>query len=572
MTTVTARPRVLLDAAEVGTDHTSRWRGDADDLAEAIAAFRRGAIDVAARIADLDVSLHLLADRTRRLDDELRAVGEAFLTIDAPMDAVVRMSELQLDHLVGGSWSRLDVSGELAAIQATLADRHLDARERAEAVHALLAGLPRERWLGLAEAAPVLIGNTDGVPVELRYVANRISMTSALATAEREAAWQRAAGGSVDGRLAGRIRELRRLLHTPYEHRFPKTGHPQARARQVLLFDPAGDGRAAEVFGDLATATSVATIVPGITNRLDNFGNTSTQAGNLYDQMSLVGHGSGQGDVATIAWLGYDTPELLDAPSRIRADEWAPVLADFQAALPVSLGVGDARTTVVAHSYGSLLTGVAIREEGLRADAFAVIGSPGMNVLHASQLGLPDDIPLYAGRADWDPVSLTEGHGTDPAKPYFGAIPFVTDGASGHSSYTDRTTESLVNLAYIALGHDHKVARDGWDLQDLPSAPLKAGLILAFPVVGGVLAGYEAVDAIVIETRDAIATVREVALDARDLAAGAASLAGEVWDETWERAGDLAGDAAQVADDAWDGAVEGVADLGSDLWRRTPWG
>ena len=44
-----------------------------------------------------------------------------------------------------------------------------------------------------------------------------------------------------------------------------------AQGRRFLFFDPAGDGLAAEVFGDLGTATRIAVLVPGVGTDLQNF-------------------------------------------------------------------------------------------------------------------------------------------------------------------------------------------------------------------------------------------------------------------------------------------------------------
>src|SRR4029079_7990870 len=78
--------------------------------------------------------------------------------------------------------------------------------------------------------------------------------------------------------------------------------------RHFLLFDPEGDGRAAEVFGDLTTARHVAVVVPGMNNDLDNF--TGGDAEKVQHQASQFD----PDQVATIQWLGYDTPEGAPRP------------------------------------------------------------------------------------------------------------------------------------------------------------------------------------------------------------------------------------------------------------------
>src|SRR5438270_5925012 len=77
---------------------------------------------------------------------------------------------------------------------------------------------------------------------------------------------------------------------------------------QFLFFDPRGDGRVAEVVGDLQHADRVSVIVPGMDNDLDNFEKLASDARRLQDQ--ATGQPGGH-NVAAIAWLGYDTPDAL---------------------------------------------------------------------------------------------------------------------------------------------------------------------------------------------------------------------------------------------------------------------
>ena len=88
--------------------------------------------------------------------------------------------------------------------------------------------------------------------------------------------------------------------------------------RHFLLFDPAGDGRAAEVFGDLTTARHVAVVVPGMNNDLNNF--TGGDAEKVQHQASQFD----PDQVATIQWLGYDTPEGATALAARRRGARAP--------------------------------------------------------------------------------------------------------------------------------------------------------------------------------------------------------------------------------------------------------
>ncbi|MDP9241353.1 MAG: alpha/beta hydrolase family protein, partial [Actinomycetota bacterium] len=261
---------------------------------------------------------------------------------------------------------------------------------------------------------------TDGVPPPMRYAANRLLLTRALDAARQ------AGDGAVAGRIAGWL----------------------TAGRQFLLVDLAG-GRVAEVFGHLATATHVAVVVPGACNDLSTFDALAADAGNLQAQADILTPGS----VATIAWLGYRTPGLLDAPFDDKALAATRRLPDLVAGLVLQAGV---TTTVVAHSYGSMVAGRALRD-GLRVDAVVALGSPGMTTSTAAGLHAAPGTRIYAARAPGDYVSLSENFGRDPSDPRFGATRFAThspgeDGPVGHTGYFAGDSECTRNLARIVTG------------------------------------------------------------------------------------------------------------------------
>ena len=280
----------------------------------------------------------------------------------------------------------------------------------------------------LAAQHPELVGNLDGAPIGLRYTANAEAI-------DREIARLRAEGvPDSDARLA-------RLLDFD---------DPD---RHFLLFDPAGDGRVAEVFGDLTSARHVAVVVPGMNNDLNNF--TGGDAERVQHQASQFD----PDQVATIQWLGYDTPEGASALSASDAEPGAEDLPQFIA------GVRAARPerlhwTVIGHSYGSLVTGMALSEQGLEVDETVLIGSPGVGVGSADELG---DGNVWVGLARFDPVGYSEWHGRNPHDKGFGATRFHTGDISGHSSYFNEGSESLRNIGLIAAGYlDEVNVNDGF--------------------------------------------------------------------------------------------------------------
>ncbi|MGH3924103.1 MAG: alpha/beta hydrolase, partial [Pseudonocardiaceae bacterium] len=315
---------------------------------------------------------------------------------------------------------------------------------RALAVRRWAQGLDAADWEALLRTAPELVGPVGGMPLERRYQANRWLIQRALEATSAEVA-RLAAGIDSDRANALRQREqtLRGFLADP--------------TRQFLLFDNTGDGRVAEVLGDLANANNVAFVIPGITNTLDNFDkHAAADSRALRDEISRRAPPS---RTAVIAWLGYDTPGVPDAILKVKAEVGGKALHDFVDGLLLEEPVV---TTVVGHSYGSLVAGKAL-QGGLEVDTVAVIGSPGMGVDAVEELGLAEGTSFFAAGAPMDVVAWSQWHGADPRDPRFGGIPFETGGAGngayplGHSRYYEQGSESLRNLALIVTDQRHIV-------------------------------------------------------------------------------------------------------------------
>ena len=102
--------------------------------------------------------------------------------------------------------------------------------------------------------------------------------------------------------------------------------------------------------------------------------------------------------------------------------------------------------TIVGHSYGSVVLGRALRDRGLQIDDVVAVGSPGMGVNDADDLGDGFD-RIWAGRAHGDPVPSLPGHGEDPHDVGFGSTRFHTGDISGHSSYFQEGSLSLTTWA-----------------------------------------------------------------------------------------------------------------------------
>ncbi|WKV71363.1 alpha/beta hydrolase family protein [Streptomyces sp. PCS3-D2] len=289
-------------------------------------------------------------------------------------------------------------------------------------------------------AAPVSgAARPADVPAPVPATSGSVPVASAQALSERYAATradlgaaERAATAHGDGKRAAALREFR------------------APGRQVLTFDGRDGGRVVEVFGDLSTADTIAVMVPGAGISVDNYwrlrsGSTSLQRAS--------------GDrTAVVAWLGYQTPTTVSLASVTsgRAEEAASGLTSFLRGLGASKPA--ARTTLVCHSYGSVVCARAA--SGAQVADIVLYGSPGTGFDDAA--GLHTGAAVWAGRGSTDWIRnvphykvglgpLAVGFGTDPIAPEFGARIFDA-GDSGHSDYLKPRSPSLRNIARIVTG------------------------------------------------------------------------------------------------------------------------
>jgi hypothetical protein len=225
-------------------------------------------------------------------------------------------------------------------------------------------------------------------------------------------------------------------------------------AHQVLFFDPRGQGLAGVVFGDLASASRVAILVPGSDTTLTTFFSRGTAspgggAAALAAQARQLQPGA---HLAVIAWLGYSAPATLSTAVLTSGD--AADGAKALRPLVIALARHGDQVALLCHSYGSVVCGLAA--PGLPVTDIAVFGSPGMDASSAASLDAKARVWAGRGSSDWirdvPHVRLFGlGFGTDPMSPGFGARIFAA-GPGGHSDYLRAGSVSLRNLAEIALG------------------------------------------------------------------------------------------------------------------------
>jgi hypothetical protein len=233
------------------------------------------------------------------------------------------------------------------------------------------------------------------------------------------------------------------------------------RTQHVLFFNPAGQGVAAMVIGNLVTAQRVAILVPGSDTTLATFfSRGAASPGGGAEALAAEARRLDPGNqLAIIAWLGYPAPAMLSPAVMTSGDagQGAQALRPLVTALARH---GD-QVALLCHSYGSVVCGLAAPH--LPVTDIAVFGSPGMDA--SSVASLDTTARVWAGRESGDSIRFVPhirllglGFGADPMSPGFGARIFAT-GGGGHSGYLDPGSVSLRNLTYIALGDAATVTR-----------------------------------------------------------------------------------------------------------------
>ncbi|WP_022889408.1 alpha/beta hydrolase [Agromyces italicus] len=286
-------------------------------------------------------------------------------------------------------------------------------------------------WDDLSEAQrdalrrthPEFIGNLEGIPYLDRFVANRAVYDATVKAGPY--------GEPLDSQLESLKRELNSfdgqlLMFHPLEE-------PQATAAVmygVRISDDDGNP-----IDPLEGITNVNVLVGGMFSSLGDLKAWGKSARDLDEFADAYGNGVRS---ATIAWYGYDSPNLATEHTMGSATEGSATLT--QSLLGLDTAVSAAVTTsVIGHSYGSTTAFLAVggAEGDLGVDRLVAVGSAGVpDGYHAGWTGDDpmdySDIEVFASRAPGDIVARygehsSFGHGTDP-ETLPGAISFESDG------------------------------------------------------------------------------------------------------------------------------------------------
>ncbi|TGD86273.1 alpha/beta hydrolase [Mycolicibacterium sp. CH28] len=431
--------------------------GGSDSAARAMLEVRAGELTRALRSALAGLST-VDADAARAIDG---AFGEA-----RPAPAAVRPAGVAGDPVA--NWPRMSQDSIAAQVAAMS---------------------PAERQL-LIDQAPHAVGNTDGVPWEMRVAANRINIATAIlderrtldapeegklraavpptlnpADAERLWAALHADPAMRAVAIAAHDRDARRRIDY-YGTLLADVPDPVDRdhrvSRQILAFDP-GRESFIELSGDLGRARAIGVLVPGLNTTFEGSADDVATA-----RRFVAGSG---GDVAMISYLGgrFPTGSLLagiaDAADARYALEMAPRLVAFSE--DVERRAGSTPVTYIGHSYGGSIVGTAERF-GLTADRVIYVEAAGAGVgVHN-----PGDwhnrnpaVLRFSMTAPGDPISLVQGipfgsHGTDPDR-----VPGVVRLASGrrltgvpmagpstHSDVLNEPSDAWHNILAVITG------------------------------------------------------------------------------------------------------------------------
>ncbi len=332
------------------------------------------------------------------------------------------------------------------------------------------AGLDTSARFDLMAAAPQLVGNLDGIDLSVRDMANRrfLSQQIAALEAQLDSGVGRGVAVAVDGTLH-MLEEIAKALRTD-------AGEPP---RTLVTLDTQWPGRAAIAVGDVTTADYVSFLIPGMFFTIDGqVGDWADTATVVYEEQNrwldrLEGKtDQGRSTVATVAWIGYQTPHLLNIGSLSLAEEGAIFLANALEGLQ-SIREGDQpHVAVLAHSYGSTAAMIALQDSGFQVDALAMVGSPGSAAQSAADLAVRGG-KIFVGEASGDPVVNTAFYGSDPGAPGYGAksmsvaggVDAITramlTGSHGHNEYFTPGSESVRNLALIGIDRADLVSVGG---------------------------------------------------------------------------------------------------------------
>ncbi len=315
-----------------------------------------------------------------------------------------------------------------------------------------------ERRTALATALPSIVGNLEGIPYTIRDAANRLTLESTLQRLSARAAQSHeAVGRSAEAPRVAMLDQVQAALAAGAD-------------RSLLSLDTVFPGRAAVAVGDVDRAANVSVIVPGmlytVTTQMVSLTGAAADLQSSQTFWSNTLSTSVSHHVATsavVAWMGYKTPGLTNVLGIGLATTGARQLEDAIQGLDADRRTDMPRVTLIAHSYGSTTSTIALSSGRIRVDDFVAMGSPGSVVATASKLDVTAG-HVFVAAAALDPVAGSAVFGADPGSMAFGAKelnlgamvdPYTEQRVTAvvsHNEYFTAGSHSMRSLALIGIG------------------------------------------------------------------------------------------------------------------------
>lgn len=308
-----------------------------------------------------------------------------------------------------------------------------------------------------------VLGGLEGLPYEVRDRANRdfLAQTVAGIHAQLDAGVGRAMEDELVARLA--------TLAAVEESLRPG---PSGEKRTLISLDVLGEGRAVIGIGALQHADYVTFFVPGMyvgvsAQMVDWTGNAETS---LIEQRAWLDRLDLPGRVATVAWIGYQTPTLVNIAGLDLAYQGRDALTRSLQGL-VAASTADPFVSIVAHSYGSTAAMLALDANDVSVDALVMLASPGSPATSVDDLKVTGG-NVWVAASDSDPIPRSGVFGSQPLDTDFGAHRFsvqpMADPISGlqlteiggHVYYFWPGTTAVRNTALIAIDQSALVSTD----------------------------------------------------------------------------------------------------------------
>ena len=390
-------------------------------------------------VSQMDMSGEERAEREKtkqRLLIRARALIVQAEDIDSDTATVLRkITAGEIAYPEFGSPTEAFESGRAGASLTAPTWPHMD-KKSPEEIDAWWRALPEAQKQQMIAEHPELIGNLDGVDAASRDVANRIALAAHTQRVEAElAALDTAYIGArgqyaLASRLAAKRVELDglRAIETALDGDY-RVDHNDTGARAFLLtFQPDGkETRAAVAVGNPDKARHVSVTVPGVNTEAKSIGTMTSEAGALRrETLGILAATGSQGEaVSTVAWIGYDTPDVNDgAPWEAlgdgKAKAGAAELTGFTRSLGLTSDLPEAEQHLVlnGHSYGSTTASLALQGGASEyVDDTVFYGSPGVYANTSSELGLESGHAYLMNDPDdtWINLAASEGiHGPNP--------------------------------------------------------------------------------------------------------------------------------------------------------------